>query len=211
MSPQGQLEHGLRVLGLELSVSAQAKLLDYALLLEKWNRTYRLTALQDASLVVSHHLLDSLAVLPFVRGESLLDVGSGGGMPGIPLAIARPELRVVLVDSNSKKAAFLQQAAIELGLANIAVHCGRVEKYRPTESFAAVTARAFADLAELVQLTDHLLHANAHWLAMKGVYPHDEIARLPAELVVDGVHRLEVPGVTGERHLVVIGRGAGRR
>lgn len=210
MSPQEQLEHGLRALGLELTASAQAKLVDYAVMLEKWNRTYRLTAMHESSLAVSHHLLDSLAVLPFVRQESLLDVGSGGGMPGIPLAIARPEVRVVLVDSNSKKAAFLQQAAIELGLENIAVHCGRVEKYRPSTTFAAVTARALADLAELVRLSRHLLQADGRWLAMKGLYPHDEIARLPADVVVDGVHRLVVPGVTGERHLVVIGRGAAR-
>ncbi|HRD94634.1 MAG TPA: 16S rRNA (guanine(527)-N(7))-methyltransferase RsmG, partial [Accumulibacter sp.] len=127
MAPGEQLEQGLRILGIDLPAGAQRGLLDYAALLTKWNRTYQLTALRDPSLAVSHHLLDSLAVLPFVGGESLLDVGSGGGMPGIPLAIARPELRVVLVDSNSKKAAFLQQVAIELGLANIAVHCGRVE------------------------------------------------------------------------------------
>lgn len=204
MSAAAQLEHGLQALGIELSGRAQNKLLDYATLLEKWNRTYRLTAVPNAGLTVSHHLLDSLAVLPFVRGESLLDVGSGGGMPGIPLAIACPELRVVLLDSNSKKSAFLRQAAIELELANIAVHCGRVEAYRPATAFAAITARAFADLAELVRLSRHLLQAGGHWLAMKGVSPQAEIARLPADVTVDGLHRLEVPGVTGERHLVMI-------
>jgi 16S rRNA (guanine527-N7)-methyltransferase len=183
-------------------------LLDYAALLEKWNRTYRLTAVHDRALAVSHHLLDSLAVLPFVRGDSLLDVGSGGGMPGIPLAIARPELRVVLVDSNSKKTAFLQQVAIELELANIAVHCGRVEEYRPATGFAAITARAFSDLAELVRLSRHLLQGGGHWLAMKGVCPQAEIARLPADVVVDALHRLQVPGVAGERHLVLIGSHA---
>jgi 16S rRNA (guanine527-N7)-methyltransferase len=126
--------------------TAQNKLLAYAALLDKWNRTYRLTGLKDPSLAVSHHLLDSLAILPFVEGTALLDVGSGGGMPGIPLAIARPELRVVLLDSNAKKTAFLQQVAIELGLANIAVHCGRVEAYRPVARFPTISARAFSDL-----------------------------------------------------------------
>jgi 16S rRNA (guanine527-N7)-methyltransferase len=208
MSAADQLQQGLQKLGIALSAPVQSKLLAYASLLEKWNRTYRLTAVPNSELTVSHHLLDSLAVLPFVGGESLLDVGSGGGMPGIPLAIARPELRVVLLDSNSKKSAFLRQAAIELELANIAVHCGRVEAYRPADIFAVITARAFADLAELVRLSRHLLQAGGHWLAMKGVCPQAEIARLPADVALDALHRLEVPGVTGERHLVLLSKRA---
>ena len=208
MSAAEQLQQGLQKLGIALSAPAQSKLLAYASLLEKWNRTFRLTAVPNSELTVSHHLLDSLAVLPFVGGESLLDVGSGGGMPGIPLAIARPELRVVLLDSNSKKSAFLRQAAIELEMANIAVHCGRVEAYRPAETFAVITARAFADLAELVRLSRHLLQAGGHWLAMKGVCPQAEIARLPADVAVDVLHRLDVPGVTGERHMVLLSKRA---
>ena len=205
IAPEEQLEQGLQALRIDLPAAAKRDLLGYAALLAKWNRTYQLTALRDPSLAVSHHLLDSLAVLPFVRGESLLDVGSGGGMPGIPVAIARPDLRVVLVDSNSKKAAFLQQVAIELGLANIAVHCGRVEAYRSPAGFAVITARAFSDLARLVKVSRPLLSAGGCWLAMKGVYPGAELALLPSEVVVDAVHRLVVPGVVGERHLVVIG------
>ena len=208
MSAAEQLQQGLQKLGIALSAPAQSKLLAYASLLEKWNRTFRLTAVPNSELTVSHHLLDSLAVLPFVGGESLLDVGSGGGMPGIPLAIARPELRVVLLDSNSKKSAFLRQAAIELEMANIAVHCGRVEAYRPAETFAVITARAFADLAELVRLSRHLLQAGGYWLAMKGVCPQAEIARLPADVAVDALHRLDVPGVTGERHMVLLSERA---
>jgi 16S rRNA (guanine527-N7)-methyltransferase len=174
-------------------------------LLEKWNRTFQLTAIKDPALAVSHHLLDSLAILPFVDAPTLLDVGSGGGMPGIPLAIACPQLRVVLLDSNSKKTAFLQQVVIELGLTNIAVHCGRVEAYRPAARFARRSPRGRLPIsADLVQLSRHLLQADGHWLAMKGVRPDDEMARLPAEVSVVGVHRLEVPGVSGERHLVVI-------
>ncbi|HRD91157.1 MAG TPA: 16S rRNA (guanine(527)-N(7))-methyltransferase RsmG [Accumulibacter sp.] len=204
MSPAEQLAEGAACLGIELAPLARQKMLDYLKLLEKWNRVYRLTAIADQSQAVSHHLLDSLAVLPFVDGTPLLDVGSGGGMPGIPLAIARPELQVVLLDSNSKKTAFLQQAVIELALGNIAVHCGRVEACQPTVRFAAITARAFADLGTLVASSRHLLRTGGRWLAMKGLRPDDEIARLPPGVSVAGVHRLPVPGVDGERHLVVI-------
>ncbi|HRF12983.1 MAG: 16S rRNA (guanine(527)-N(7))-methyltransferase RsmG [Candidatus Accumulibacter phosphatis] len=204
MTLAAQLEQGLLVLGIDLPNLARNQLLAYAALLDKWNKTYRLTGQKDPSLTVSHHLLDSLAILPFVDGTTLLDVGSGGGMPGIPLAIARPDLRVVLLDSNSKKTAFLQQVAIELGLANVAVHCGRVEAYRPTARFSVISARAFADLAELVTLSRHLLQRDGHWLAMKGLRPLGEMANLSVDVVVDAVHRLNVPGVTGERHLVVM-------
>ncbi len=204
MSPAAQLAEGLAILGIVLPESGQRALLAYVALLEKWNRTFQLTAIKDPALAVSHHLLDSLAILPFVDVPTLLDVGSGGGMPGIPLAIACPQLRVVLLDSNSKKTAFLQQVVIELGLTNIAVHCGRVEEYRPAAGFALITARAFSDLAEFVKRSRHLLEKDGHWLAMKGVWPQDEIVRLPIDLRVNGVHRLEVPGVEGERHLVVM-------
>lgn len=206
MSPAVQLEQGLTELGLSLPAAVQEKLLAYASLLTKWNKTYSLTALREQDKAVSHHLLDSLAILPFVAATDLLDVGSGGGMPGIPLAIACPEIRITLLDSNSKKAAFLQQAAIELGLPNISVHCGRVEQYHPPVGFSAITSRAFSELADFVNLSQHLLRADGHWLAMKGVYPHEEIARLPAGVGVEAVHPLRVPGVEGERHLVVLNK-----
>jgi 16S rRNA (guanine527-N7)-methyltransferase len=204
MGQAAQLEQGLSALGIELPVATQHKLLDYLALLYKWNKTYSLTALREQEKALSHHLLDSLAVLPFVAVDSLLDVGSGGGMPGIPLAIARPDLRVTLLDSNSKKAAFLQQAAIELGLPNISVHCGRVEQYHPASGFALITSRAFSDLADFVARSRHLLADDGRWLAMKGIWPEDEIGRLPVAVAVDAVHRLAVPGVDGERHLVVL-------
>jgi 16S rRNA (guanine527-N7)-methyltransferase len=204
MSPVEQLERGLTALSLSLTAAAQAKLLAYATLLYKWNKTYSLTALREQDKAVSHHLLDSLAILPHVRPGSLLDVGSGGGMPGIPLAIACPDMPVTLLDSNSKKAAFLQQAAIELGLSNISVHCGRVEQYHPPVGFSAITSRAFSELADFVHLSRHLLAADGRWLAMKGVWPQEEIARLPSAIEVEAVHRLEVPEVEGERHLVVL-------
>ncbi len=204
MTQAEQLERGLRELGVPLPPAAQEKLLAYAALLYKWNKTYSLTALREQDKAVSHHLLDSLAILPHVPVGNLLDVGSGGGMPGIPLAIARAEMPVTLLDSNSKKAAFLQQAAIELGLSNISVHCGRVEQYHPAVGFAAITSRAFSELADFVRLSRHLVTADGRWLAMKGVWPQEEMARLPAGIDVEAVHRLEVPDLAGERHLVVL-------
>jgi 16S rRNA (guanine527-N7)-methyltransferase len=204
MRQAAQLEQGLGALGIELPVALQHKLLDYVALLYKWNKTYSLTALREQEKAVSYHLLDSLAILPFVTEGSLLDVGSGGGMPGIPLAIARPDLRVTLLDSNSKKAAFLQQAVIEFVLPNISVHGGRVEQYHPASGFALITSRAFSDLADFVARSRHLLATDGRWLAMKGVWPEDEIGRLPDSIAVDAVHRLAVPGVDGERHLVVL-------
>lgn len=205
MTPAEQLKQGLAALGIALPANAQNKLLAYAALLYKWNKTYSLTAMREQEKAVSHHLLDSLTILPFVPNGRLLDVGSGGGMPGIPLAIALPELHVTLLDSNSKKAAFLQQAAIELALPNISVHCGRVEQYHPSFGFEAITSRAFSELADFVRLSQHLLAPGGQWLAMKGVWPHDEIARLPADVTLLAVHRLSAPGVEGERHLAVIG------
>ena len=206
MSRDEQLQQGLAQMGIALPSAAQEKLLAYAALLYKWNKTFSLTAMREEGKAVSHHLLDSLAILPFVAGGNLLDVGSGGGMPGIPLAIACPELQVTLLDSNSKKTAFLRQAAIELGLSNVAVHCGRVEQYDPAIRFAAITSRAFAELADFVSLSGHLLADGGSWLAMKGVWPEGEIARLPSAVRVECVHRLAVPGVDGERHLVVMRR-----
>ena len=206
MSRDEQLQQGLAQMGIALPSAAQEKLLAYAALLYKWNKTFSLTEMREEEKAVSHHLLDSLAILPFVAGGNLLDVGSGGGMPGIPLAIACPELQVMLLDSNSKKTAFLRQAAIELGLSNVAVHCGRVEQYDPAIRFAAITSRAFAELADFVSLSGHLLADGGSWLAMKGVWPEGEIARLPSAVRVECVHRLAVPGVDGERHLVVLRR-----
>lgn len=200
------LAAGLAELGLDLPDAVQHKLLAFRDLLLKWNRTYNLTALRDPEQVVSHHLLDSLAILPHVGGGALLDVGSGGGLPGIPLAIARPELAVTLVDAVQKKTSFLQQAAIELGLKNVAVHHARVEEMRG--QYAQISSRAFADLARLVGLTRHLLEPGGRWLAMKGVRPDDEIAALPAGVAVAAVVPLTVPGLDAERHLLILKAGS---
>ena len=208
MNQAEQLAQGLAAMELDLPAEHREQLLAYLALLYKWNRTYSLTALREQDKAVSHHLLDSLSILPFVSGGNLLDVGSGGGMPGIPLAIVCPELVVTLLDSNSKKTAFLQQTAIELGLKNISVHGGRVEQYHPADGFAAIVSRAFAELADFATLSRHLLTTDGVWLAMKGVRPDGEIVRLPGGVRVEAVHPLRVPGIDGERHLVVMRRVA---
>lgn len=207
MAQAQQLQQGLADMSLTLDASAQGKLLAYLALLAKWNKVYALTALRDQDKAVSHHLLDSLAILPQLDAfhpASLLDVGSGGGQPGIPVAIARPGLQVTLLDSNSKKVAFLKQAMIELQLANVAAQCLRVEAWRPEAGFDLIVSRAFAETADFVGLTRHLLAPGGRWLAMKGIYPHEELARLPAGILVEAVVPLAVPGVDGARHLVVL-------
>lgn len=204
MTVEQQLAAGIAALGLTLPDGAEAQLLAYLALLDKWNRVYNLTAVRDAERMVSHHLLDSLAAVPFFQGESVLDVGSGGGLPGIPLAIARPEFQVTLIDSIAKKTAFLLQAKAELGLTNLQVVTGRVEDFRPETGFDVVTSRAFSDLREFVTLTRHLLRPGGRWLAMKGLYPNEEIAQLPAGMKVSADHALVVPGLEASRHLIVL-------
>lgn len=203
------LSEGLAALGLELSAAAQARLLDYLALLKKWNKTYNLTAIRDEREMLTQHLLDSLSVLPALQELALAtrqhpfrlaDVGSGAGLPGIPLAIAWPELSVTLVDTVDKKTAFQRQAKIELNLANVAVVGGRVEAL-PAGGFDVVVSRAFAELADFVRLAGHL--ANRLY-AMKGVMPDDEIARLPADWRVVECLPLTVPGLDARRHLIVL-------
>lgn len=198
-----ELSHGLENIGLDLSARQLAALDGYLSLLAKWNQTYNLTAVREAERMVSYHLLDSLTLVPHLQGGSrLLDVGSGGGMPGIPAAIARPDLHVVLLDANHKKTTFLRQAAIELKLPNVEVVTERVERYQPEEKFDRITSRAFAELSEFVRLTRHLLAQGGQFVAMKGVYPYEEIALLPADITVSEVVPASVPGLDAERHLV---------
>lgn len=202
MSERDRLRQGLDALGLELPATAVDRLLAYRDLLLKWNRTYNLTALKDPEQMLVQHLLDSLAILPWVAGPELLDVGSGAGLPGIPLAIARPDLRVTLVDAVQKKAAFQRQAAIELGLANVEARHARVEAL--SGQYGIITARAFAELAEFVRLTRPLLASGGRWLAMKGQLPERELASLPADVRVAGLQPLKVPGLDAARHLVIL-------
>lgn len=199
MSAQ-RLAAGLAELGLDLPADAQAKLLAFRDLLLKWNKTYNLTALRDPAQAISHHLLDSLAILPHLGDGPLLDVGSGGGLPAIPLAIARPELAISMVDTVQKKATFLRQAAIELGLGNVTVHHARVEEMQG--QYAQISSRAFAEIALFVKLTRHLLAPDGQWLAMKGIQPDDEISALPTGIAVAQIIPLHVPGLDAERHLI---------
>jgi 16S rRNA (guanine527-N7)-methyltransferase len=195
---------GIAALGVALGGAQRARLEQYLLLLEKWNRVYNLTAIRDRERMITHHVLDSLAILPHVRGPRVLDVGSGAGLPGIPLAVASPALQVTLLDSNHKKAAFMRQAIGELGLANASVVAERVESWRTEARFDTIVSRAFADLGEFVTPCARLLAPGGILAAMKGVHPHEEIERLPAGFRVERVIRLEVPGLDGERHLVVV-------
>lgn len=205
---QTQLAAGISALGLTVPDGAEATLLAYLALLDKWNRVYNLTAVRDVERMVSHHVLDSLAAVPYFQGVAVLDVGSGGGLPGIPLAIARPELQVTLIDSIAKKTAFLLQAKTELGLANLQVVTSRVENFKPDTKFDVITSRAFSDLKEFVTLTRHLLAPTGQWLAMKGLMPHEEIVSLPDWARVSADHALAVPGLEASRHLIVLEHAA---
>ena len=204
MDNKQKLQQGLQAMGLSLNTAQQLLLLEYVSLLKKWNSTYNLTALRDEATMISHHVLDSLTLLPYVENaQTLMDVGSGGGMPGIPIAIARPDLPVALLDANSKKTSFLQQAAIELGLNNVQVITGRVEAM-VGEQFDVITSRAFAELSDFVSITKQLMAKGGCWAAMKGVYPYEEIAQLPPGVAVVQVDKLEVPNLGAERHMVVL-------
>ena len=205
MSLAEQLAQGVAQLELTLPPQAQARLLDYLALLQKWNRTYNLTAVRDASKMVSHHLLDCLAVVPQVTaGSTVLDVGSGAGLPGIPLALAQPITRVTLLESSHKKAAFLQQAKSELKLDNVTVACERAEAWRPGRSFDMVISRAFSDLEELIAAAGRHVAPGGRLAAMKGIYPHEEITRLPQDWHLQEAISLTVPGVHAKRHLLLL-------
>ena len=196
------LADGIAELGLTLPTGAEGKLEAFMALLAKWNRSYNLTAIRDPDQMVTHHLLDSLAVLPHLGPiKKLADVGSGAGLPGLTLAISRPELRVTSVEASHKKVAFQQQAKIELKITNVSIHCGRVERLKGV--FDAVISRAFADLAEFVGVAGHL---TVRLLAMKGAYPATEIARLPDGWRLADAVKLNVPGLVAERHLLILER-----
>jgi len=201
-----QIQQGCDDLALTLSEQQGQQLLSYVMLLAKWNKVYNLTSVRDIDVMVSRHLLDSLTVLPFLTGHSLLDVGSGAGLPGIPIAIARPDLAVTLLDSNSKKTRFLQQAKAELGLGNVTVIRERIEQASLPE-FDLVTARAFSAIADIIDLTERHCHDASRLLLMKGVYPEEELMRVTGGFKLESVHVLNVPGYEGQRHLVELVRG----
>ncbi|MGH8216771.1 MAG: 16S rRNA (guanine(527)-N(7))-methyltransferase RsmG [Rhodanobacteraceae bacterium] len=201
---QTRLADGLADMHLELGADTRARLLAYLELLAHWNRAYNLTAVRDPAEMVSRHLLDSLAALPFLHGRTLADLGSGAGLPGIPLAIARPDLVVTLIESNGKKARFLREAVRALPLPNVTVRETRVQDV--AGPFEIVTARAFASLADMLLWGGHLLAPQGRWLAMKGRIDPEEIGAIPENFRILALHPLAVPGLDGERHLVELAR-----
>lgn len=204
MSLERSLAAGIAQLSLEVTPEQRAKLLDYLALLYKWNGVYNLTAIRQPERMVSNHLLDSLAVLPYLWPRRWLDVGCGAGLPGVVLAVMRPEWTFTLLDSNSKKTGFVQQAVIALGLPNVEVCCHRVEKWHVTRKFDGIISRAFADATDFVSLTRHLLADGGRWAAMKGT-PEQELERLPEGVQVEKVITLQVPELEAARSLVVLG------
>lgn len=201
MTLQAILAEGITEMSLDVDASKQEKLLAYMALLQKWNKIYNLTAIRDAEEMVRLHLLDSLSVLPYVQGKNLLDVGSGGGLPGIVLAVVKPELQVTTIDTVQKKAIFMRQVKGELALHNLNVVYGRVEDYQPEEKFEMIISRAFSELALFIKLTRHLIAPHGRWLAMKGQILQDEMAKMDKE--PNKIIPLKVYGLNAERHLIV--------
>lgn len=206
---QSALLAGLNDLGQAFPSGAADALLDFLHLLDKWNKTWNLTAVRDPLAMVPRHVLDSLSVRPWLTGSSIADIGSGAGLPGIPLAIAEPERQFVLIDSAAKRTRFMTQAAATLGLANVTVVRSRAEDYRPESSFDTVISRAFASLADFTAAAGHLAKPGGCLLAMKGRFPGDEIAQLTSNWRAESVPQVKVPGLEAERHVVVLKRAAG--
>ncbi|NPA71912.1 MAG: 16S rRNA (guanine(527)-N(7))-methyltransferase RsmG, partial [Gammaproteobacteria bacterium] len=197
---------GLASLNIEVSTVQVDQLLQYLALLEKWNKVYNLTAIRDPQEMLVKHLLDSLAVVPHIEGERMIDVGTGGGLPGIPMAICFPNKQIDLLDSNSKKTRFLIQAKAELGLKNTAVIHDRVEKYQPTEKYDAVISRAFASMADMLHWTAHLLNDKGAWWAMKATKEFEDLSQLPGLVNSPEIIELTVPGLNADRMLLKLSK-----
>jgi len=200
------LEAGMQNMGVDYTSLQRDQLLAYLKLLISWNKAYNLTAIRDPAQMIALHLLDSLTVLPHVTGEHLIDVGTGAGLPGIPLAIMYPDKQFTLLDSNGKKTRFLFQVRCHLGLTNVTEIQSRVEQHQPRKCYDAVLSRAFTSIADMVDKCHHLLAAQGVFLAMKGKFPQSELSEVAKDYKVETSHTLQVPGVEGERHLIVIGR-----
>ena len=201
-----QLSEGLVELSLDIKFSHA--LLNYLDLLVRWNKAYNLTAIRDPNEMLTKHLLDSLAMHPYFTQENLADLGTGAGLPGIPLAIIRPEAQISLIESNGKKTRFLREVVRQLGLNNVTVIESRAESVNKPEQFQSITARAMDRLAGILAVGGHLLNKDGVLLAMKGPQINDEIAELPSQWQVKACHSLHVPGLLAERQLVIVGRNA---
>jgi 16S rRNA (guanine527-N7)-methyltransferase len=201
---QSILESGCDALGLSLDAQQRGKLMDYLALFAKWNRAYNLSAIRDPEQMVRLHLLDSLAIVPHIKGDRLIDVGTGGGLPGVPLAICFPEKSIALLDSAGKKTRFLFQVKTDLSLVNVQIHNCRVESHQPAELYDGVVSRAFASLADMTQNCAHLLKSGGTFWAMKGVYPAAELSQLPADIQLLHSVALTVPGLDAERCLLAL-------
>ena len=201
MQPEQRLSQGLSQMGLEISPRIQSAMMAYLQLMQKWNRAYNLTAIRELDAMVVRHLLDSLSILPFIDRSPVLDVGTGAGLPGIPLALARPDIKFVLLDSNGKKTRFLTQVKIDLGLENVEVIHSRVEAYRPGIEMGIITCRAFAALNTILERTQHLVTSSTRILAMKG---KETVPPLPAGYVQVASHDLQVAWLDEQRHLIEI-------
>jgi len=193
-------------LGVSCELQTLSKLSHYIEELLKWNRHFNLLGMNEVDGIKSKHILDCLAVSPFLSGQTILDVGTGAGLPGIPLAIVNPDKHFVLLDSNGKKTRFLFQVKVALGLSNVTVENSRIENYQSTQQIDIVLSRAFASLRDMVDLSKHLLGDKGQWVAMKGRYPEQEIAELPSSAQVIGTEKLSIPGEEGERHLIRLQR-----
>lgn len=203
---ESRLQRGLAALQMTVTAAQTTKLLEYLALLQKWNRAYNLSAIRDPDAMVDLHLLDSLAVAPYLTGTTFVDVGSGGGLPGIPLAIIRPDIRMTVLDSVGKKARFLHQVRSELRLTNIEVVHARVEDYRTEDGYDGVISRAFASLADFVASSAHLLHPDGRFWAMKGQFPQTELDGIHSVCKLEAMHYLSVPGLEAMRCLIVLGQ-----
>lgn len=209
MSPEQLLVQGIVVLGLQEKINKdiEQRLLQYLELLEKWNKVYNLTAVREKEEMVTHHLLDCLSIIPhleYLKETRVLDVGSGAGLPGIILALIKPEWKVTLLDSSHKKTSFLKQASIELGLQNVGVVTERAEQWQAPHLYDLIISRAFSDLAEFVDLTAHLCAPSGRFVAMKGLYPYEELEQLPSHIQQEQIISFQVPKLNAARHLVML-------
>lgn len=202
MDLHGQLTLGVAQLGLELSETQMNQLVAYVELMAKWNKTYNLTSVRNPKDMLNKHILDSLAVVPFIEAKNYIDVGTGPGLPGIPLAIACLDAQFTCLDSLGKRVRFMKQVVFELGLTNVIPVQSRVEEHNGSDHYDGVLSRAFASLQDMLQWCQHLINSSGEFLALKGQYPQDELTALPENISLVSAHKLDIPFMVGERHLI---------